>query len=211
MESPKSRAQRAKPPLPDERRLVAFTLIEIMIVVGIMGITLTMGVPLVYRVFHRAPMSQAVTDVVEVCSHARAQAILKGQEVDLIFHPREKRMEVGAPKGGSGAAGGGRSGGTNPGASADPAANLAPISAPSSQGSGLSAQLSERVGIEDLDINKIPGGFRDAEVAYVRFFPNGTCDELSLFLVSDRNERCEIMLETTTGLASVEYNPQKFR
>ncbi len=39
-----------------------------MIVVGIMGIVLTMSVPLVYKVWRKAPMRKAVADVVEVCS-----------------------------------------------------------------------------------------------------------------------------------------------
>ena len=74
----------------------AFTLIELMIVVGIMGIILAMGVPLVYKIWHKAPMQQAVKDVIEVCSHARALAIMQGHEVDVIFHPREGRLEVGS-------------------------------------------------------------------------------------------------------------------
>ena len=44
-----------------------------------------------------------------------------------------------------------------------------------------------------------------------RFFPNGTCDELTLILLSEKGERCEILLEVTTGLADVEWDPNKFR
>src|SRR5437588_11642660 len=77
-----------------------FTLIEIMIVVGIMGIILTMSVPLVYKVWHRAPMAQALHDVTEVCSNARREAILHGHQVDLVFHG-DGRYEVGGGIGGS--------------------------------------------------------------------------------------------------------------
>src|ERR1043166_818219 len=59
----------------------AFTLLELMIVVGIMGIVLTMGVPLVYRLRHEAPLRKGVKDVVEVCSYARALAILQSKAV----------------------------------------------------------------------------------------------------------------------------------
>ncbi len=38
----------------------------------------------------------------------------------------------------------------------------------------------------------------------MRFFPNGTCDELTLVLRSDRNEYRKISLEVTTALARVE-------
>ena len=58
----------------------AFTLIEIMIVVGIMGIVMAMSVPIVYKVWRKAPMRQAVKDIVEVCSHARARAIMQGHD-----------------------------------------------------------------------------------------------------------------------------------
>ena len=185
--------------------LKAFTLIEIMIVVGIMGVVLTMGVPIVYKAWHKAPMSQAVSDVVEVCSHARALAILQGRQVDVVFHPREGRFEVGsAPI-------------AKPVQSPSPAEQQppsVPVFSPSagpSPTSGLSARLSEKVQIEMMDINKLPHEFRDDEVAHVRFFPNGTCDELTLILVSDQNERREITLEITTGLASVESDPRRFK
>ena len=179
----------------------AFTLIEIMIVVAIMGVVLTMGVPIVYKAWHKAPMTKAVSALVEVCSHARALAILQGREVDVVFHPREGRFEVGSAP-------------VPPTASA--AAAPAPVPAPSlgagsSSGSGLSGQLSEKVSIEMMDINKLPHEFRDDELARVRFFPNGTCDELTLILVSDQNERREITLEITTGLANVESDPRRFR
>ena len=68
----------------------AFTLIEIMIVVGIMGIALTLGVPIVYKVWHRTPMVQAIRDFTMICGNARSQAILQGRPVDLVLHPRPK-------------------------------------------------------------------------------------------------------------------------
>src|SRR5437016_9236871 len=72
----------------------AFTLIEIMVVVLIMGITLTMSVPIAYKLWHRAPMRQAVKDIFEVCQNARRRAIFQGQTAELVFHPRERRLEV---------------------------------------------------------------------------------------------------------------------
>jgi type II secretory pathway pseudopilin PulG len=189
-------------------RTSAFTLLQIMIVVGIMGVVLTMGVPIVYKAWHKAPMTKAISELVEVCSHARAAAILQGKQVDVVFHPREGRFEVGA-------AAAPPSNPSNPSApqpaakpSPRPALSLAGASGP---GSGLSGQLPDKVIIEMMDINKLPHEFRDDDVAHVRFFPNGTCDELTLILVSDQNERREITLEITTGLASVESDPRRFK
>ena len=51
---------------------------------------------------------------------------------------------------------------------------------------------------------------KDAESARVRFFPNGTCDELTVILKNDQNEYRMITWEITTGLASIETDPNRF-
>jgi prepilin-type N-terminal cleavage/methylation domain-containing protein len=179
----------------------AFTLIEIMVVVGIMGVILTMSVPIVYKIWHRAPMAQAIRDVTEVCSNARARAILQGHEVDVIFYPRAGRLTVG----GGGAVSAparppaGRRAGNQPPSAADVAHTQA--SAPASSGSGLSAQLSNEVMIEMLDVNLTE--YKDAEQVSARFYPNGTCDEFTLIL-HDAREWKKIYSEITTGLVQVE-------
>lgn len=189
-------------PTPDCcRGYEAFTLIEIMIVVAIMGVVLTMSVPIVYKAWHKAPMSKAVSEIMEVCSHARQQAIMKGVEVDVIFHPREGRFEVG-----SGPAGAAEQATNN----AAPAPSFS-SSVVSSSASGFSGRLSDKIAIELMDINKLPHEFRDDDLARVRFYPNGTCDELTLILLSDQNERRELTLEVTTGLLSVESDPRRFK
>jgi hypothetical protein len=52
-----------------------------------------------------------------------------------------------------------------------------------------------------LDINLLE--YKDADEARVRFFPNGTSDEMTLVL-HDGDQYRKITLEVTTGLASVE-------
>ncbi len=178
----------------------AFTLIEIMIVVGIMGIILTMGVPMVYKVWHKQPMSRAISEVVEVCSHARAQSIMQSKEVDVIFHPQEGTFGIGSAPSGARPADAAAPGG---GAFDMPAAPVA--------GSGTSGQFDRSIMIYMLDIGKQPHDFKDDETAVVRFFPNGTCDELTLVIGTDPINTYQIKLEVTTGLASVESNARKFR
>ena len=164
-----------------------FTLIEVMVVVGIMGMILAAGIPSLYKLTQKEGLRKVTSDVVEVCSKARAQAILRGTPVDLIFHPRERRLEVGAAvapaaeRAGAGVDSGGRT----------PA--VAPVK---------EAQIPEDMVIEMLDINL--SEYRDSEWARVRFFPNGTSDELTLVLHSSKNEWKKITLEVTTGLASVD-------
>ena len=156
-----------------------------MIVVGIMGIMMTTGVPIVYRAWKKAPMTKALSELVEACSRARAQAIMMGRPVDLMFYPREGRFAVsGAPAASPGSAG------------------HVPLAGPIS-GAGTSGQLPPEIEIQMLDINKLKRDFRLDENARVRFFPNGTSDELTLILRSDRGEQRGVVLEVTTGLASV--------
>jgi hypothetical protein len=59
--------------------------------------------------------------------------------------------------------------------------------------------LPDNVDIAMLDINLLDYGA--SEVAYVRFFPNGTCDELTLVLHSG-DEWQKITLEFSTAMAT---------
>jgi hypothetical protein len=166
-----------------------------MVVIGIMGIVLAMGIPSIYRVWHREPMSKAVNDIQEVCSNARARAILQGTMTEVLFHPREGRLEVL---------------GAGP-AKVEPPPDAVPEDAPPTPPprSGLSAQISDRLFIEMLDVNLTE--YKDEELARVRFYPNGTSDEMTLILHSDKNEWCKISTEVTTGLTSVEFDPRLFK
>jgi len=141
-----------------------------MIVVGIIGIVMSAGVPTLYRMIKKDGFRRTVNDVVEVCTAARARAIMEGVETEVWFHPKDGTCEV---------AGG---------------------------ASGLNGGLASSAKIEEaqiqmLDINLLE--YRDAEIAKVRFYPNGTSDEMTLILLSDGNQQRGIVLETTTGMASV--------
>jgi len=70
-----------------------------------------------------------------------------------------------------------------------------------------SAKLSDDVRIEMCDVNFTE--YLDQDVARVRFYPNGTCDELTLILRSDLEWR-KISLECVTSLAQVESDYNKF-
>jgi type II secretion system protein H len=59
----------------------------------------------------------------------------------------------------------------------------------------------ENCSIEMLDVNLQE--CKDFDTVKVRFFPNGTSDEMTLVLVSGNNEWRKISLELTTALPSV--------
>jgi type II secretion system protein H len=136
----------------------AFTLIEIMIVVAIMGLVLAMGMPSILQTLQKEGMRKALGDVNEVLNDARAQAILKGQNTSVTFHPIDKRFE---------------------------------------SSSGKSALLPPQVEIAMLDINQLD--FAVSDSAKVRFFPDGTCDEMVLVLHSSDQWK-KVSLEFSTSI-----------
>ncbi len=171
-----------------------FTLIELMVVVAIMGIVLAMGIPAIHEALHREELTQGVRDVMEACSHARAQAILQDVVAEVRFHPQTGHFEVGAAPRDASSTTGSAAPAPVSGVSASPASP-----APEGRsGAGFSAQLSDRLRIEMLDVNFIE--FKDAELARVRFYPNGTSDEFTMILHSDTGEWRKISLEVVTGL-----------
>jgi prepilin-type N-terminal cleavage/methylation domain-containing protein len=72
----------------------AFTLIEIMMVVAIIGLTLTMGFPSFQRAFRREGMGKVVRDLVQACQEARRAAIMDNQPTDLVFRPLDHTFSV---------------------------------------------------------------------------------------------------------------------
>ena len=148
-----------------------FTLIEIMVVVGIIGLIMAVGVPTLYNMFHKTGFRKSVSDFQEVCVAARHQAILQSVTTTVVFHPHEGRCEVGG--------------------SADGVAG----------GLAHSAKLEDGAQIEGLGISG--RDYTDEEVAQIQFYPNGTCDEMQLILLSEKGDRIGIETEIITGLVRV--------
>ena len=148
-----------------------------MMVCAIIGLVAAMGVPSILSVLREGPMRKAVNDTLEICSHARAQAILHGQITTVVFHPQTREIEF--------------NGGVD---SSAPSTRIGskPVN---------SAQFDNTIGIEALDINLVE--YKDFDEAPpVHFFPDGTSDEMTLVLQSGDQTRI-ITLEVTTALASV--------
>lgn len=168
----------------------AFTLIELMVVVAIMGVILLAGIPSLAKLIQKEGMRKVVSDVMDVCTKARAQAILSGSPVDVMFHPRDKRLEV-------------QSSGVSrqvftEGGERGTTISEQPVVTP---GQGQSAQIPEDFVIEMLDINL--SEYRESDWARVRFYPNGTSDEMTLIVRSPKNEWKKITTEVTTGVVDV--------
>ena len=156
-----------------------FTLMELMMVVAILGLIMAMGVPAILSVVHEGPLRKAVNDVVEICGHARAEAILSGNTTVVVFHPRAG--EVGY--------GGGM--------------DRTAVSTRVGQKVVTTAKFDRSVNMGLLMVNELDLTEPVNDVANVRFFKDGTCDELRMELDA-RGEFRVITLEVTTSLASVE-------
>jgi Tfp pilus assembly protein FimT len=172
-------------------------LVEIMVVVAIMGVVMTMAIPSMWRKLHPESMQKAVSDMMEACSHARANAILGGVITELVVRPYARQISVQAT--GSATADDSPFGGDD----------AAPRPKSGGGGEAFSFRVAENIMIEGIRLN-LEDWTEDEEVR-VRFYPNGTADEFSIFFVSDKAERRQIFLEVTTGLADLESDPLKFR
>lgn len=73
----------------------AFTLLEIMLVVGIIGLVVAASVPSLYQLLHREGFRKTVADIQDICKKARANAILQGTTTSVEFHPLEGRCNLG--------------------------------------------------------------------------------------------------------------------
>ena len=68
----------------------AFTLVEIMVVVAVMGLLMAISIPAFRNIMKKAPLEQGISDVETLCRQARAEAILKQQAMDVVFNEAEE-------------------------------------------------------------------------------------------------------------------------
>ena len=169
----------------------AFTLIELMVVVAIVGLVLAMGIPSLLMAVRKEGMRKGVSDVMDACSEARSRAIFQGKTTEIIFHPQENRWEI-----------------TNapsdelqmPADNTMDNTNSAPAPTEHSPWSeAATGTLPEGVAFALMDINL--KDYLESDVAPLRFFPNGTCDEARLVLLSS-GEKEMITMEFATALAT---------
>lgn len=75
-------------------RQEGFTLIEIMMVVALLGLTVSLSMPAFLHAIKRQGMNKAETDLLTDCQDARRKAILENQPVDLVIHPLDGTFGV---------------------------------------------------------------------------------------------------------------------
>ncbi|MCF7765904.1 MAG: type II secretion system GspH family protein [Verrucomicrobia bacterium] len=170
-----------------------FTLIEIMIVISIMMVVMTVGIPAFVRALDKQGLRKAVNDVVEGCSHARSQAILRGVPMEFVIRAEDFSLMVRPAAGFS-------TGPTAPPVSV--AESVVQTQAPAKTVPPFSRHFPDGVLVSELWVNTKP--LLDLPEARVRFYPNGTCDEFKIMLISLEEGEKLISLDVVTGLSEVE-------
>jgi prepilin-type N-terminal cleavage/methylation domain-containing protein len=186
-----------------------FTLLEVMIVIAIIGIIASIGIPPVFSAVRKGPMRQAISDLEEGCQKARMLAILRGRPAELVL-TGDGAMSVVLGSEDRPAGGNSPGPGTDPGAPMLSAEGSSSASAAVPPEVGFSAHLPASIAFEHLIVNRRDileserQGTLELDSARVRFYPNGTCDELSATLLSGQNELRRLTLEISTGRTDVE-------
>lgn len=173
----------------------AFTLIELMMVVAILGITLGVALPALVGTVRKAPLRQALNDLDEGFLKARMLAILSGRPAELVIRASDGTLlvrqvsesvpaefeEITAPE-----------------AAAPPPLEEAPAAAPPREElPRFAARLHESLAFRQLIVNL--RDMLDEPEAAVRFQPNGTCDALTAILTAETGQERLLQLEITTG------------
>jgi type II secretory pathway pseudopilin PulG len=166
-------------------------MIELMVVMSIVAIVLAIGVPGIFRAMRKEGLRKAEADLVEACSHARAQAILTDTPMELVIRAEDGRIEVRPVQ---------TNGSTN-GVGLVHSTEEGPEPRRKSTPKGFTARLADDIAVSLLYVN-----FKDQmeqPEAKVRFFPNSTSDEFTMIIASREGER-KISLEVVTAMADVE-------
>jgi prepilin-type N-terminal cleavage/methylation domain-containing protein len=163
-------------------RAGGFTLIEIMIVIAIVAIVMTVGVPSMMRALEKDDLARAVHDTIEGGKTARDRAILQGIPYEFVLrengqmevHPLPPEQRISK---------------TVDTRTASAKSEGAPYS-------GFPRKLGEDVIIQMVDVNFVDH-MKD-EQARVRFFPNGTCDEFTV-VYSWKGKQRTVTADIVTG------------
>ena len=183
------------PPRPDPRSGGrAFTLIELMIVIAIMAVVMSLSIPTFYRSLEKDTIRKATRDILDWCVDARAQAIISGRPCDLVIRPGERMIlpQLAPTEGQSG-----------------DEMLLAELERRFSEASGeagggkVPGRLPEDITIMFIGVNFMPD-LQNFEEVRVRFYPNGTGDEFTLLIRSDRNEWRKFTMDVATAVINWE-------
>ena len=179
----------------------AFTLIELMVVMGLIMIVMTLGIPRLVQ-HNETPLGGSISAVMDACASARSKAILSGKPMKMIVDASNYSVTVGAgatkPKVVSESSGQGPTVDQSP--DEEPAEEPKPAS---STGPAFSGKIHEDVGVTFLAVNFLPR--EDEGRAEVTFHPNGTSDEFTIGMIHVTGDNVQrfVQLDSVTGAAYI--------
>lgn len=184
-------------------RRSAFTLLELLVVVAIMAIVMTIGIPFMRTAIDSPKgMKGAFKAIDDACKAARAFAILQQTTTEIRIHD-SGTIEMSVVGDGS------ASRQSCSGAPAGESSEEGRSGKGSSQGGGP-WKLPEGVGIEAILANG--QDVTDLEVARVQFRANGTCDELQIVLYQpDTGVKRMVWLDVVTATVDFETDERRFK
>ena len=162
-----------------------------MIVVAIVLVIMTAGIPMMWRAMTKDPLAKAVNDVLEGCKTARDRAILQNQPFDFVIRNRDENdAEMGVEAAKTKDAAGPDSPtvvvGADKEAKHDPASFVG----------DFPRKLGNDVAIELLAVNFVD--LMGASEARERFYQNGTADEFTVTFMR-KGVRRTITVDIITG------------
>jgi prepilin-type N-terminal cleavage/methylation domain-containing protein len=172
------------------QRANAFTLVEIMIVVGILAVVLAMAMPSFIQTVQKEPLRKAMNDIVEACSQARAKSIIQGVPMEVVIRAADGELTVvPVPTAVPNRTGRQEESGALGAEPVQPGGKM------------FRAQLDDEIAVTLLYVNLKDR--MEEEESRVRFYPNGTSDEFTMVIQRGGSIR-KISLECVTGLSRVE-------
>lgn len=181
--------------LPRDSRVVrGFTLIELMIVIGIMAVVMAISVPSFYRTIERDSIRRATQDVLDIFQRARTRAIVSGRPVQLVIQPKTQVLMVMPLEEPEGL--------TLEDYVLQEVENAlrADVAGEETGSRGKDTmRLSDRMRILFIGVNFV-ADLQESDMVPVRFYPNGTSDEFTMVIVSDSNESRVFQLDVPTAL-----------
>jgi general secretion pathway protein H len=175
-------------------RADGFTLIELMIVIGIMAVVMAISVPSMYRTLERDSIRRATQDVLDIFQRARSRAIMTGQPVQLVIQPQTRVFLVMPLQQAEGMT-----------EEDYVLQEIEKILSAEVEGDAPrtrdedTMKLSDRMQILFIGVNFV-ADLQEEDMVPVRFYPNGTSDEFTMVIVSDSNQSRLFQLDVPTAL-----------
>jgi prepilin-type N-terminal cleavage/methylation domain-containing protein len=192
------------------KRQSAFTLIELMLVVVIIGVATAVAVPRFAASMKGARLRSAARTISMVSRYARSTAVLHQKDMAVIFYPDRHEVELVSFGRFVGAADQDRFLDSRDNravagllADKDEELRLESEGPRAKIESELIRELPEGVEIDQV---KVGGDIVEFESAYVaNFFANGMCDAFTLFLLDEDERGASITVDALSGKVTLEY------